>query len=78
MSAGGQARDHCVPGNKDFCSIRLLAKAEAEELAANRAHEKEAGGAWNEIIHLVPGLEHLVETGSGALAVSGQQLLLNI
>ena len=78
MSTGGKAIGHCVPGKKALCSIRLLAKAEAEELAANKEHKKEAGGAWDEIIHLVQGLEHLVETGSGTLSVSGQQLLLNI
>jgi hypothetical protein len=56
----------------------LSAKTEVDKVAAGEAQEKEAGGAWAEIILLVPGKEHLVETGSGTLPVSSQQLLLSI
>ena len=76
--AWGQTTGCCNLRNKEFCSIRSSAKAEADKVADIEAHEKEAGGAWAETILPVPGAEHLVETGSGGLPVSAQYLLLSI
>ena len=69
---------HCILGNKVFCSIRLSAKAEAEEVADCKAHKREVGGEFGETVLPVPGVEHLVKAGSGALPVLSQQLLSSI
>ena len=61
-----------------FCSIQSLAKAEADEVADNGAHTREAGRVLVETIIPAPGAEHQVEAGQGALLVSAQHVLLSI
>lgn len=61
-----------------FYSIRLPVKAKADTLTGSKAQEKEAGGMWDKNILPFAGTEHSVDTGSGALPVPVQQLLLGI
>ena len=58
--SSGRAKGYRTMDNNVFCSIRSSTKAEADEVADGKAHEKEAGGAWTDTILPVPGTEHLV------------------